>query len=111
MCKSLMHFDSAVSNTGRADERHRQESGRRHRGLCMCESAVADAESADQFRRDLPDFPDVDALRNDDAPRAANAVALPERQPGRTSHQRADVLHDLSPEPEPEHHFTLHDYA
>lgn len=79
----------------------------------MCESAVADAEPADQFHRDFPDFSDVHALCNDDASRAVDAVALPKCQSGRTGHQcvRANAFHDLSPESEPKHLFTLHDYA
>lgn len=79
----------------------------------MCESAVADAEPADQFHRDFPDFSDAHALCNDDASCAVDAVALPKCQSSRTGHQcvRADAFYDLSPESEPKHFFTLHDYA
>lgn len=119
---------SVVSNAGRADERRRrrrccrrrcsghQEPGRRRRrrGFRMCEPAAPNAEPADRLRRDLPGHPDADVLRVDDTPHAANAVALPKRQPGRAGHQRVlgiGVLHDLPPESEPEHILTLHDHS
>lgn len=117
---------SVVSNAGRADERRRrrrccrrrrsghQEPGRRRRGFRVCEPAAPDAEPADRLRRDLPDHPHADVLRVDDAPHAADAVALPEHQPGCAGHQRVlgiGVLHDLPPEPEPEHALTLHDHS
>lgn len=108
-----MTFCSIISNAGRPDECRRQKFRRRHRGFRVCESAVADAEPADEFQRNFPDFLDVDALCNDDASRAADTVALPKRQSGRAGHQcaRTDVLYELSPEPESKHLFTLHDYA
>lgn len=119
---------SVVPNASCADERRsrrrrrrrgrsgRQEPGRRRRrrGVRVREPAAADAEPADRLRRDLPDHPDADVLRVDDSPHAAYAVALPERQPGRAGHQRVlgiGVLHDLPPEPEPEHVLTLRDHS
>lgn len=79
----------------------------------MREPAAADAEPADRFRRD-PGHPDADVLRVDDAPHAADAVALPKRQPGRAGHQRVlgvGILDDLPPESEPEHVPTLRDHS
>lgn len=114
---------SVISNAGRADERRRrrrrrrsgrQESGRRRRrrrGLRLREPAAADAEPADRLHRDLPDLPDAGILRVDDAPHAADAVALPKRQPGRSGHQRVDVFHDFPPESEPEHVLTVRDHS
>lgn len=79
----------------------------------MREPPAADAESADRFHRDFPDFPDAGALRLDDTSRTVDTATLPERQPGCASHRRVCIgtLHDIPPEPESEHVVTLHDYA
>lgn len=121
---------SVVSNAGCADERRcrrrccrrcrsgRQEPGRRRRrrhrrGVRVREPAAANAEPANRLRRDLPDLPDTDVLRVDNAPHAADTPALSKRQPGRAGHQCVGigVLHDLPPEPESEHVLTLHNYS
>lgn len=80
----------------------------------MRESAATDAESANELRcGHFPDA-DTDAVRIG-APRAAHAVALPERQSdsadGHQCIRVGGIFYDLSPEPKPEHAFTLRDFA